>query len=87
MPIATAQVSVDTTSGGTLLAAERAGRASITIINHGNTPVYVGLPGLTTSTGALLNGAAGASLTLGTQAAIYGIVGTGSQTVSVIEAY
>jgi hypothetical protein len=85
MNIATAQVSVGSTA--TLLAAERAGRGTVKIINHGTTQVFVGLAGVTASTGALLNGAAGASLDFDTQVAIYGIVGTGSQTVSVIEAY
>lgn len=85
--IKTNQVSVDTTAGGTLIAAARPGRGSITVINEGTTVVRIGDLGLTTSTGAYLAGVAGASITLSTQAAIYGITGSGSETVSYIESY
>ena len=87
MIIATAQVSVDTTSGGKLIAAEREGRGSVIIINHGTTDVFIGLSGVDTSHGALLAGVKGQTLTMRTEAAIYGIVATSSQTVSVIEEY
>jgi hypothetical protein len=85
MQIATGQVSV-TSSGTTLIAAERAGRGRITVIQHGTTPVYVGLTGVTTTTGALLAGVAGATLTFDTEAAIYGASG-GTQTVSFVEEF
>ncbi len=85
--IATAQVSVDTTSGGKLIAAQRTGRQSITITNAGTTIVYIGNSGLTTGTGEYLAGVAGASITLLTTAAIYGIVGSSTQTVTVREEY
>lgn len=82
---AASQASPDSTVGGTLLAAARLGRHAVTIINHGATDVYVGGKGLTTSTGALLVGIKGASITIPTQDAVYGIVAAGSQTVSVLE--
>ena len=85
--IATGQVSVATTAGGTLICAARATRRSITIVNLGTTDVYIGASGLTTSTGLLLLGAKGAAITLETAAEIYGIVGSGTQSVSYIEEY
>lgn len=85
--IATNQVSVDNTAGGTQIVAARAGRQSVVIINHGTTDVYVGATGLTTSTGALLPGVKGAALTITGEAAVFGIVATGSQTVSYVESY
>ena len=84
---ASSQVSVDTTSGGKLIAAVRTGRGAITIINTGPIAVYIGPSGVTTSTGTLLPGIAGASITIPTTAAVYGIVSSGSQTVSVLETY
>jgi hypothetical protein len=85
--LASSQVSVDTTSGGKLIAAARAGRGAVTIINTGTIAVFIGPSGVTTSTGALLPGIAGASITIPTTAAVYGIVSNGSQTVSVLETY
>jgi hypothetical protein len=85
--IATGQVAVDTTAGGTVIAAARATRRRIVIVNHGTTDVYIGVSGLTTSTGMLLIGIAGASVHLETAAAVYGIVGSGNQTVSFVEEY
>lgn len=83
--IATNQVSVTTSS--TLIVASRVGRRGLTIVNHGTTDVYIGVTGLTTSNGLLLVGVKGAGISLETEAAIYGIVGTGTQTVSYLEQY
>lgn len=55
----TGQATVDTTSGGVVIAAARPGRKTITIINGGTTDVYIGGKGVTTSTGALLTGTKG----------------------------
>jgi len=87
MIIATGQVSVDTTSGGKQIVAERAGRGAVTLINHGTNDVFIGLSGVDATHGALLAGVKGQTLTLRTTAAIYGIVGSTSQTVSFIEEY
>jgi hypothetical protein len=87
MQIATTQVSVDTTLGGKLLVAERAGRVKVTLVNHGTTDVFVGAAGLTTGTGALLKGAAGQTLTLDGAMPVYGIVAASTQTISVIETF
>lgn len=83
---ATAQVTVDTTSGGVLVAAARPGRYAVTIINLGTVDTYFGNKGLTTSTGALLVGTKGASITIPTDDAVYGINGS-SQAVAVLESY
>lgn len=83
--IASGQVSVANTS--TSIAAARATRRAIAVINHGTTDVFVGVTGLTTGNGALLKGVAGSSITLYTSAAVFGIVASGTQTVSFIEEY
>ncbi len=85
--LATGQATVATTAGGTQIVAARAGRSSVTITNLGTTDVFVGNSGLTTATGQLLTGTKGASITINTSAAVFGIVGTGSQAVSFIESY
>lgn len=81
----TAQVSVAATA--TLVCAARADRSSVTVESHGGADVFIGDANVTTSSGALVPGAAGASITLPTTAAIYGIVAAGTQTVSVIETF
>jgi len=43
--------------------------------------------GVTTGTGQLLPGVKGASLTIPTTAAIYGVVATGTQTVCALETF
>jgi len=85
--LASAQVAVDTTLGGTQIVAARAGRQATTIVNLGTTDVYLGVSGVTTGTGLLLLGVKGAAITIPGAAAIFGIVGAGSQTVSYLEAY
>ncbi len=76
--IATGQVSVGTSS--TLVVAARTGRTSVTITMLGGVDAYLGVTGVTTSTGTLLLGAKGASFTLNTSAAVYGVA---ASTVSV----
>ena len=83
--IATNQVSI--TSAATAIVAARSTRRSVLIINHGTTDVYIGGAAVTTSTGILLAGTEGAAIGIGTTAAVYGIVASGSQTVSYIEVY
>jgi len=82
---ATTQVSV--TNAATQLVAARAGRQGVVVTNLGTTPVYLGGSGVTTATGAFLPGVAGASKTIPAATAVYGIVGTGTQNVSVEELY
>lgn len=83
--IATAQVSV--TTGNITVVAARAGRFEATIINHGTTAVFLGVTGVSITTGIFLPGVVGASVTLPTAAAIFGTVASGTQTVSVLETF
>lgn len=81
----TNQVSVASTA--TQIVAARASRRSLLIVNHGTTDVYIGGSGVTTANGVLLKGTAGTGITIPTNAEVYAIVGSGTQTVSFIEIY
>jgi len=81
-------VTVDTTVGGVLLIAPRGARRTVTLVNRGTTPVYYRqTQDVTTGNGWRLPGIDGASVTLNFTGALYGIVGTGSQAIDVIEEY
>jgi len=82
--IATAQVSVGTTA--TQIVAARAARGSVKITNLGTTDVFIGVAGVTSTTGDLLPGTKGASITIPSNAAVFGIAGT-AQSVSVLEVF
>lgn len=82
---ATGQETVGNTA--TPICAARSDRQKVTIVNHGTTDVYLGGDDVATATGILLTGTAGAQVTLETTAAIYGIVGTGTQAVSFAEVF
>ena len=71
----------------TLIVAARTARKRLVIVNHGATAVYVGGAAVATTTGLLLAGVAGTTMTLETAAAVYGIVGSGTQAVSYVEEY
>jgi len=82
------QVTVPATAGGIIIAAARAARGSLTVVNHGTTAVYLYTDNtITTGKGVLLPGTAGASFTFYNQSAIYGIVASGTQVVGVVEEY
>jgi hypothetical protein len=89
--LATNQVSIAATAGGTQIVPQRlgapgVGRAAVTIINPpGGVTVYIGNTGVTTANGQILP--SGWSLTLNTTAAVFGIVATGTQTVGFVETY
>lgn len=85
--IASAQVSVDTTTGGVVLAAARQTRRRLILINHGATDVFVGTGTVSTANGALLLGTKGTVVILNTNAAVKGITGGSSVTVGVIEEF
>ena len=61
------------------------GRIAVTLVNAGSATVYFGASGVTTATGMPLP--AGASATVNTQAAIYGIAAGGTQTIGVMETF
>lgn len=82
--IATTQVAVTTTAAQ--IVAARAGRGSVKIQNLGTTDIYLGNTGVTTTTGDLLVGTKGASVTIPTTAAIFAI-GAAAGSVSVLEVY
>jgi hypothetical protein len=82
--IATAQVSVGTSS--TQIVAARSGRGSVKITNLGTTDVFIGNTGVTATTGDLLPGTKGASIVVPTTAALFGVAGA-AQSVSVMEVY
>lgn len=85
MSFKTAQVTV--ADSATLIAAARPGRRKITVTNHGATAAYLGAAGVTTATGTLLNGAAGAQVTIETSEAVYGVVAAATQAVSYVETW
>lgn len=77
-------------AAATLLVAARAGRQSVMITNiTGTQPIYLVASNVATgaTTGFFLAGAAGATVTLSTAAAVYGTSPTAAQTVSVLENY
>jgi hypothetical protein len=81
-----AQVSVGTTA--TQIVASRSGRQLVTVVQSGTTDVYLGSANtVTTSNGLLLPGTKGASVTLPYAGAVYGIVASGTQTVTAAETY
>lgn len=81
--INTNQVSISSTA--TKIVDGNNTRKCVTIINNGTTAVYIGNDSVTTSTGLLLIGTAGAAITIESTATVYGIVSSTSQTVSYLE--
>lgn len=81
----TGQVSLASTA--TQIVSSRSTRRSITIVNLSTTDMYIGGSGVTTSTGQLLLGTKGAAITMEVVGAIYGIVATGTPSVSFEEEY
>ena len=70
------------TGTATSIVAANQARQWITVVNLGTTDVYIGDANVTTSTGQLLAGIKGASLTMQTTSALYGITSGSSQAVS-----
>jgi hypothetical protein len=84
--ISTTQVSVGATP--TLLAERRNSRRSILVVNvGGSSAVYLGTESITTATGSYIPAVDGASVSIPTTGRLYGVVTTGTQTVSVMEVY
>lgn len=82
--LATSQVTVGTAA--TQIVAARSGRMAVTITMMGAGDVFVGVTGVTVANGALLLGTKGSSITIPTQAAVFGI-GAVAQAVSVLETF
>ena len=83
--IATGQVSCGTTAAQVVAA--RTGRRNVVLLNEGTAVVRFGAAGVTTTTGALLPGAVGASATIGGGAAVFCATAAGTQTVSFYEEF
>jgi hypothetical protein len=87
--LATAQAASIGTSATSIVAARTGaigtGRIAATLYNYGSVTVFVGPSGVTTSTGIPV--VAGASLTLNTTAALYGVVASGTGAVAVAETF
>jgi hypothetical protein len=84
--LATSQASIGTAAAQIVAAragGPGAGRIAATIYNAGSATVYFGPSGVASTTGMPLP--AGASATVNTQAAIYGIAASGIQTLGVME--
>jgi len=82
---ATSQVALSTTAS--LIVAARATRASVTIVNLSTTDIYLGGSGVTTSNGQLLLGTKGTAVTISAVGDVYGIVASGTPSVSYEEEY
>ena len=85
---ATSQASIGTSAAQIVAARagnQGTGRIAATLYNAGSVTVYFGASGVTTTTGMPLP--AGASATINTQAAIYGIAASGTQTIGVMETF
>lgn len=82
--IATSQVNVGVAS--TQIVPARSGRLAVTITMVGAGDIFVGVTGVTAANGALLLGVKGSSITIPTQAAVFGI-GAVAQQVSVLETF
>lgn len=84
--LASSQVTVTTTAA--IAAIARANRIAVTIQNLGATAVYCGPDStVTTTTGFRLPGVDGSSVTIPSTAAVYCIVGAGTQAVSILETF
>ena len=86
--IAASQASIGTAATQIVaarLGAAGTGRISVTLENTGAATVYFGASGVTTTTGMPLP--AGAAASIDTQAAIYGIAASGTQTIGVLETF
>lgn len=83
--ITTAQITVDTTVGGTVIKAANSARRRITIKvpNDASVPVFIKGAAVTTANGHRLD--PGDAITLNTFGAIYGIVSAGSVVVTYLE--
>jgi hypothetical protein len=78
------QVTVTTTA--TLLRAANTSRSAVVLVNHGSTNVFIGFTSAVTSTtGVMLVGIPGQTLTIQTRSSIYGIVASGTQVVGFYE--
>ena len=74
-------------SAPTALALARTQRQFVTVINSGATAIYLGGAGVTASTGVMLPGVAGASITIAFTGDLYAVTASGAQAVTGYEVY
>jgi hypothetical protein len=86
-PANLAPFQVTVTTSPTPLALARTQRQFVTVINSGTTAIYLGGAGVTASTGVMLPGVAGASITLAFTGDLYAVTAAGSQPVTGYEVY
>jgi hypothetical protein len=80
----TNQISVGAVA--TLIVAQNTGRKTVVITNLGTTAVYLGAnSGVTSSTGQILPGVVGASISIPQTGPVWGITAGGSQSVSFLD--
>jgi hypothetical protein len=79
----TGQVTLGTTA--TAIVPLNPTRTRLTIYNVGGTAAFLGGTTVSATTGSSLAGTVGAAVTVNTAAAVYGIVGTGTNVVSYLE--
>jgi hypothetical protein len=81
---ATGQIAIGTSA--TQIRAASPTRTALIVVNHGATNVFIGFTsGVTSSTGVMLVGIPGQTLTFQTQSAVFGVVASGSQVVGFYE--
>ena len=83
--ILTNQITITTTA--TQIVASRIGRRAVILASLGSNPLYIGAAGVTTSTGMLLPQGTMPPLAVPATSAIYGIMSSGTQVVSVLEVF
>jgi len=83
--LATGQVAVGTTA--TQIVAARTLRGSVKITNLSTVDIYIGNSGVTTTTGDLLPGTRGASITVPVSVALFGIGAAAGASVSFMDVY
>jgi hypothetical protein len=79
------QATVTTTP--TVLAPARTQRQLVTVINSGTTAIYLGGAAVSASTGVMLPGVAGASITIAFTGDLYAVTASGSEAVTGYEIY
>lgn len=82
---ATSQVAVAATA--TSIIAARSARRSLIITNNSVIPIFIGVSGVSVTTGILLPGIIGAFIVIDTTAAVFGISSSGTNTVTVGEVF
>lgn len=71
----------------TQIVAQRASRVAVIVIQHGANDVFLGDANVKTTNGLLLSGNKGASQVVGVTKELFGVVSSGTQTISFMEVF